>query len=149
MRQILGLVVPPKNGSIEMLKPQHPLIQALQSAHTSEKKGTRGKQSLLLGRSGSIRKGILVPRSEHQNLGPVPTLVPVLGQNEIVWQKTDFSGPQLSPLLNRSRSYQSRVLPPRLCEIHYLISGFAGCQRSPRVRQSSSQGRGSHSSGLR
>jgi hypothetical protein len=52
------------------------------------------------GRSGPIQRGILVPYDEHGNLGPVLTLVPDLGGDEIIRQKAfDFSGPQRPPLL--------------------------------------------------
>ena len=48
----------------------------------------------MYGRSGSIQRGILVPHDEHRYLGPVLTLIPDLGRNEIVGGKAlDFSGP--------------------------------------------------------
>jgi hypothetical protein len=90
-------MAPLKNGLIEMLKPPYPSIQL---ACASQPK-RREELTVLQGRSGSIQRGILVPHDEHRNLGPVLTLVPDLGRNEIIRRKAlDLSGPQLSPLLS-------------------------------------------------
>ena len=82
-------MAPLKNGLMEMLKPPYP-VHYQQSVY-----GSRNKRTVLIGRSGSIQRGILVPHDKHGNLGTILALVPDLCRNEIIGRKTlDLGGPQ-------------------------------------------------------